>query len=85
MQRVSRISLDPITGRTLQLRWRRDQTINVSGEKKPCQTEPGRTGFVGGPHRLRQRPSPRENLGLVRTQLSPEQLASLTIESTTNN
>jgi hypothetical protein len=61
MQRVPLVGLDTVTGGSLQLRRRRDQTLDVSNTQEPSQTKPklDRPHTWPGRDLAATRPSPR--------------------------
>ena len=58
MPGIAQVGLDPIPGRALQLRRRRDLAVDALPGQEPGQPEPGRPGLIGDRDRARQRPDP---------------------------
>ena len=58
MRGIADIGLDPVPGRTDQLRWRGHLTTDASRGQRSGQPEPRRAGLVGHRHRARQIPEP---------------------------
>ena len=54
MPGVAHVGLDPIPGRALQLRRRRDLALDPLAGQVPGQPEPGRAGLIGDRDRARQ-------------------------------
>ncbi len=54
-------------------------------QQVPGQPEPGRPGLIGHLPRLRERPNPRLDFHVVRTQTPPVNLASLIVDRAAND
>ncbi len=75
VDRVLGVGLDPIPGRLLQLRRRRDHASDPRHTQVSLKTETGRAGLVGHRHRTRQPLDPGPDVLVGRGQLRLDQLA----------
>ncbi len=85
MRGVAGVGLDPITGRALQLRRRRDDAVDPSSHQHPKQPEARRPGLISHRDRPRQLTQPAADLLMGRGQLRLDQLAGHAIDRRCSN
>lgn len=81
MPRGARVVLHPISGRALQLRRCRHQTLEARRCQEPGEPEAGRPGLVGNRHRSWQGPAPVHDFAVIRCQSSFEKLTGSPVEA----
>jgi hypothetical protein len=82
MPGVAHVGLDPVPGRALHPRRRRDPALNPSPDQAPGQTKPRRAGLIRDRYRTRQRPDPPLDITMLRGQPALEQLTGPPVQTT---